>query len=297
MIGVKKCISISHLPTFGVENIWSVLKTVLPNSELIAPDYKTYIPAASLRRFSPILRFSYAAAMALQKESDIQFDGIIVGTGLGCLKDTEKFLQTVINSKGESLSPTAFIQSTHNTIGGALSIALTNHAYNMTHTQEYFSFEWALIDAMMKIEEGSENILVGAADEYIDFLSKLQPKLIANDFPLTSGTTFAHLSNESDVVLKAIMLSSGNLKTDLIAFLNKNGCSEEDIDIQLIAKECKELPTGFLYTLYTGNHQAHSAFAFHLAVDAIRHEKKKKIVIINNHHADKRSFMLLQGNE
>lgn len=294
MIGIKKCVTISHLPTFKSDDIWSVLKTIDNESTLIAPDYNLYITPTSLRRFSPILRFSYAAAMTIVESAEQPFDAIIVGTGLGCLKDTEKFLQAVINSKGESLSPTAFIQSTHNTIGGAISMGLKNHAYNMTHTQEYFSFEWALLDGMMKIKEGNQNVLLGAADEYIDFLKVLQPKLISDKIPLTSGATFAHLCIESDVYIRDLTFSKGDLILDLERFLTKNEVLLENIDLVLCANEMKEISDAFIYTEFSGNNHCHSAFAFHLAVDAIRNAKKKYVLIINNQHSSKRSFLLLQ---
>ncbi len=41
---------------------------------------------------------------------------IITGTALGCLEDTVTFLTRMIELNEELLPPTAFIQSTHNTV-------------------------------------------------------------------------------------------------------------------------------------------------------------------------------------
>ncbi|NJN25602.1 MAG: hypothetical protein HC819_06390 [Cyclobacteriaceae bacterium] len=80
-------------------------------------------------------------------------------------------------SQDSVLSPTPFIQSTHNTIGGQISLLLQSHAYNFTYAQRAHSFENALQDALMMIGEGTENILVGGIDEVtntsVDVISKL----------------------------------------------------------------------------------------------------------------------------
>ncbi len=47
----------------------------------------------------------------------------------------------------------------------------------MTYVHRGLSFESALLDAMMKIEEGSENILVGAIDEMTETSYIIQQRL------------------------------------------------------------------------------------------------------------------------
>ena len=51
-------------------------------------------------------------------------DAIITGTGLGCLEDTEKFLTAMVTNKEEFLTPTSFIQSTHNTVSAQIALLL-----------------------------------------------------------------------------------------------------------------------------------------------------------------------------
>ena len=70
--------------------------------------------------------------------------GIIVGTAYGCLQDTEIFLTTMIEYNEEMFTPTAFIQSTHNTIGAQIGLMLQCHNYNNAFVHSGFSFESAL---------------------------------------------------------------------------------------------------------------------------------------------------------
>lgn len=64
------------------------------------------------------------------------------------------------------LNPAPFIQSTHNTLAGAVAIAVKCHGYNATYTHRGFSFESAIIDALMQINMHPElRVLTGGFDE------------------------------------------------------------------------------------------------------------------------------------
>jgi 3-oxoacyl-(acyl-carrier-protein) synthase len=76
----------------------------------------------------------------------------------------------MVQNKEEMLTPTAFIQSTHNTIGAQIALLLKCNGYNNTFVHRGFSFESALLDAMMLLEEKTaENVLVGGIDEITEF--------------------------------------------------------------------------------------------------------------------------------
>jgi 3-oxoacyl-(acyl-carrier-protein) synthase len=93
-------------------------------------------------------------------------DAIITGTGFGCLEDTEKFLGTMVKNNEEFLTPTSFIQSTHNTVAGQIALLLKCHNYNFTYVHRGFSFESALIDAITQVDLGNfSNALAGGMDE------------------------------------------------------------------------------------------------------------------------------------
>src|SRR5690606_40824979 len=133
----------------------------------IAPNYKEYIPPALIRRMSKTVKMSSVAAQKALAEAGVEKpDAIIVGTGMGCEEDSEKFLKNVIENNEEFLTPTHFIQSTHNTVAGQIALANSCHAYNFTYVNPGSSLEMSLLDAKLQIEhDEANNILVGATDE------------------------------------------------------------------------------------------------------------------------------------
>ena len=131
----------------------------------IEPDYKTCIADATLRRrMSRVVKMGVTAAMGCVERAGVQPDAIITATGLGCLFDTEKFLDALTDNELQ-LNPTPFIQSTFNTVGSQVALMLNNHGYNNTYVHRGFSFESALLDAMMQMEEDTAHVLVGCFDE------------------------------------------------------------------------------------------------------------------------------------
>lgn len=133
----------------------------------VEPNYKEFIPPAMSRRMSKTVKMSSVASHYALKEAGIeQPDAIIVGTGMGCSQDSEKFLKNVIDNNEEFLTPTFFIQSTHNTVAGQIALGLQCHAYNFTYVNTSSSLEFSFLDAKLQINDGeAENVLVGAADE------------------------------------------------------------------------------------------------------------------------------------
>ena len=144
----------------------------------VEPDYKKYIDPKFARRLSRIIKMGlYAAQMALSEAAVSVPDGIITGTSLGCLADTGKFLNSMIEENESLSSPSAFIQSTHNSISSQIAIATGCNGYNSTYTNRGFSFESALIDAMLQIEGNSKaGFLVGSSDEITDELLEILTK-------------------------------------------------------------------------------------------------------------------------
>jgi 3-oxoacyl-(acyl-carrier-protein) synthase len=132
----------------------------------LEPDYARYVDTKMIRRMSRIVRMGVAAAMECLRQGGIQMPGaIITGTAFGCMEDTGIFLRRMIDNQEELLTPTAFIQSTHNTVGAQIALLLKCHAYNNTIVHRGFSFENALLDASLLLREGTDNILTGAVDE------------------------------------------------------------------------------------------------------------------------------------
>lgn len=136
----------------------------------IEPDYKEIIDVKLIRRMSRIIRMGVAAAMECLQEAGVKVPGAIVtGTAYGCLEDTAVFLTRMIEFKEELLTPTAFIQSTHNTIGAQIGLLLQCNHYNNAFVHRGFSFESALLDGMLLLkEQDADHVLVGGVDEITD---------------------------------------------------------------------------------------------------------------------------------
>lgn len=225
------------------------------------PPYKEYINPKELRRMSKIIRNGIVAARISLEDSKLEMpNAIFTGTGLGCAIDTEKFLSTMIENKETLLTPTSFINSTHNTIGGSIAIGLACHNYNMTYVNRGFSFETAMLDALMMIKgDEIENALVGGFDEMTDTHIKLlhstgsYQKTGFSNLDLKSatenGTIVGQGSSffvlESDVkpnsYAKLIDLkllykpeSKEDIKSSILNFIESNGLDIKEIDLVLM---------------------------------------------------------------
>lgn len=131
------------------------------------PSYKELIAPAMLRRMSKGVKMGIFAAQQALDEAGIQdLDAVITGTGLGCLEDSEKFLKNILDNGEEFLTPTSFIQSTHNTVGAQIALRLGCKAYNFTYVNGAVSFESALLDSLQQFEaQEIQTALIGGVDE------------------------------------------------------------------------------------------------------------------------------------
>lgn len=131
------------------------------------PDYSQYINPVQIRRMSRALKMGFTAALdCLKKAGDPKPQGIIVGTGKGCMTDTEQFLHSIRDFQETALNPTHFIHSTYNQINGLVALNKKINSYNVTYVHRGFSFEHALLDAQLLIDDGeAETVLVGSFDE------------------------------------------------------------------------------------------------------------------------------------
>ena len=164
------------------------------------PDYKQWIDVKLIRRMSRIIKMGVAAAALSLKDAGVEKpDAIITGTAYGCLDDTGVFLTKMINQQEEMLTPTAFIQSTHNTVAGQIALMLGCHAYNNTFVHKAFSFESALLDSIMILKEGqSKHILVGAMDEITNHSFAIISRFNRFKKEQTSHTELLHSNTPGD---------------------------------------------------------------------------------------------------
>ncbi|MFD0749745.1 beta-ketoacyl synthase chain length factor [Mucilaginibacter calamicampi] len=227
----------------------------------IEPDYKKYIDPKLIRRMSHVIKMGVAAAQECLSKAAVEMPGAIVtGTAFGCLEDTYTFLGRIIEMEEEMLPPTAFIQSTHNTVGAQVALMLKCHAYNNTFVHKGVSFENALLDGVLLLKEGdADNVLVGGIDEMTDAsftvltrlgLYKRKP---VNNLELYTeaskgtiggeGASFVLLTDKTSpenmaelTALKTVFKPTAPINEIVEAFLANEGLSAADIDVVLTGK-------------------------------------------------------------
>lgn len=243
--------SISAQNTFDsdgfLEDIITISGSTVPAKY---PNYKDYISPSASRRMATGVKMGVSAAnKALQNAQLKQPDAIITGTGMGCIEDTEKFLNTIIANGEEFLTPTSFIQSTHNTVGAQIALGLKCKAYNNTYVHAAVSFESALLDAKLLLQqEEAKHILVGGVDELgIEIITHMRHMEDANSngiqVPFGEGASFFVVSSEAKS--NAIQLvdmdlcstaSESTIQQKLNDFLNKNQVQASDIDVLIAGR-------------------------------------------------------------
>jgi 3-oxoacyl-[acyl-carrier-protein] synthase II len=167
---IRATANISPQKTFGnVPFLTDAVEFTGDQLNCILPDYKDLIDPKLIRRMSRIIKMGVAVGLACNKEAGLAApDAICAGTAYGCMEDTNAFLTKMVQQNEELLTPTAFIQSTHNTISAQTALLLHCHTYNNTFVNGGASFENALLDATMLLNEGEAgNVLVGGIDEIV----------------------------------------------------------------------------------------------------------------------------------
>lgn len=245
-----------------------ILETESKYLEIQKPNYRDFINPKLLRRMSKIVKMGIVASKTASEDAELEKpDAIITATGMGCQIDTEKFLNSMIENNEGLLTPTSFIQSTHNTVGGAIALSQQNHNYNLTYVHRTFSFETALLDSLLLINESkAKNILLGGFDEIteeswliktkIDFYKKQESRnldLLTNKEVgalAGEGSSFFVLSDEKNKNTKAEILtvkmfykpkSEKDIQIRISKFLNENSLTSDDIDLVIFGfnGDCK----------------------------------------------------------
>jgi 3-oxoacyl-(acyl-carrier-protein) synthase len=228
-----------------------------PYFKCLEPEYKDVINPALLRRMSRVVKMGVYAGLSALKKINIEIpDAIITGTALGCIEDTESFLVSIIKNNEQFLSPTPFIQSTHNTIGAQIALILKCNNYNFTYVNRNNSFEDAVTDAIMLINDNDAGtVLVGGVDEITENSFKIMSRLgLYKDFDSSDislvkssgafggeGAAFFVLNgNPENAVceIKSVKtfnnLDNENVSERLISeFLDQNNLKAGDIDVLL----------------------------------------------------------------
>lgn len=245
----------------------------------IEPNYSSYINPVMARRMSRIIKMGITVASECLADAGISSpDGIITGTALGCLEDTEKFLMALIQDDEQYLTPTHFIQSIQNAVGAQIALHLKCKQHNFTFVHKGFSFGSALLDAIMLIrDQDAANVLVGGLDEMTDlnFQFYCQLGLIKKNFVSTDsllkdpspgtiggeGVTFFLLGTTCNsacpVILQDIQLHYSVGKNLTIAplitqFLLRNHLVINDLSLVMLGLNGDQLNDGVYTQLMNG---------------------------------------------
>jgi len=228
----------------------------------VEPDYTALINPAQLRRMSRILKMGNAAATIALKQAGISVpDGVITGTGFGCLEDTATFLSKITTLNETALNPTPFMQSTHNTIGSQIALSLQCQGYNQTYVHDSFAFEHSLLDALMFLDDSpGSHLLVGGVDEVTQVSHDIKSRfgiykngdsdslqLFSNDTGRTiegEGASYFVLSGKrqdnSFAKIDGVRTYYGVSQADIIStteeFLKSHGLQTHDVDLLIVGK-------------------------------------------------------------
>ena len=286
------------------------------------PDYKQYIPPAAARRMAKGIKMGVVASKIAMDEAGIEtVDAIITGTGMGCMIDSEKFVSAIIDNNEQYLTPTSFIQSTHNTVAGQIALGMECKAYNFTYVHSAISFEAALLDAKMQLENAeATHILVGGVEELGEHTTKvhrvinhIKPQAVTISEVLNSktkgavfseGTNFFVISNQrrESCYAELVAIETFNtLQKDRVseaieAFLKENNLKADDIDVVVFGNNgdvdfdgfYNQLSKGIFsktqqvfYKHLVGENNTVSAFGVWLASKILKTQSIAEIVKIN----------------
>jgi len=262
------------------------------------------IPPNVLRRLGKAVKMGIATG--IQVVSNNPVDGIVIGTANGGLEDCIKFLNQIIEFEEGRLTPTNFVQSTTNAIAGQIGIMTSNKGYNITHVHRELSFENALIDIEMLLQENPENnYLVGGVDEISDYNHTIntlagcyKQESISNKELLEStskgsiageGAAMFVVNNTKENALAVVHAIKTSHSSDLLTvkkitedFLKENLIATESIDLILLGQNgdsrlnpyyesflsnlTANIPLAY-YKHLTGEFSTASAIALWLATD------------------------------
>lgn len=136
---------------------------------------KQFISPMESRRMGKLMKAAHLVSLrALQKANLTCPDAIITATSRGMLETSLQFLDDINQLDEETLKPTLFMQSTHNTLSSAIAIRTKCYGYNSTYSHGDDSFTWAMRDAERLIKTGkAKSVLVGSFDESTTEFSKI----------------------------------------------------------------------------------------------------------------------------
>ncbi len=301
-------------------------------------DYTKFFDAGSIRRMGRLMKYGTAAGMIALRDAGLDVPGAIsTGTALGLPEVSQKFLKSLIEVDETIVSPTTFIQSTHNTVSSNIALLCKCFSHNNTFSHKGFSFESALTDAQLLVLENMDNILVGAYDEVSDYKYAAMKKTKelrgepcnnldvyrekGNGIIAGEGAAFFVLAKEKTENTYGIFVgnktfykpeSTEEIRNHILSFLKENNSSLKDIDVVITgisgAKETdatridlnKNLfaaQTIVAYKHLCGEYMTSSAFAFWLASKMMKSQQIPDAVILENRNRSPKNILLYNSHK
>lgn len=288
-------------------------------------NYADYLDAGNARRLSKAVKNAWCCAVEAIKDAQEQpISKIFTATAFGCLTDTILFLNK-IKDFPEVVSPTPFIQSTHNTVAGFVGLQLKLHGLNKTISQRNFSFEHGLLDSLINTTT-NENLLLIGFDEITPELSWIAESMglinptennsltvsesnINSTFIGELYTAFV-VSNEKNTSTKCCIKDIRTIHTDaakineyICQMLSDNGLKPEGIDIfingsngikqydmlyQTLSTELFSKSTLLHYKHLCGESFTASGYAVYLAANILHSQQIPSVMLVNE--SNKKSY-------
>lgn len=298
----------------------------------VEPDYTPWIDPEQSDKLPKLIRMCIAAAnIALTEAKVRQPDGIITGSGLGCQRAVESLFSS--DSAEDVVDP--FSRSQYEALGYQVAHFLKCNGYSQVFTQDGFSFESALLDAITKLQiQSDQKFLVGGADEFTEtsnlILSRmgLLRKKIASTLhlfkPLKPGTIQGegacyfvlsanlHARSQAELVdMKMLYHNNAQRLQDFVeVFIRDNGFTPGEIDLVLTGKSgdkrtdprldelCrKTFPSAVvgLYKHLCGEYPTASAFALWLAVRILKERHVPEVITFNYSTRSVRNILVINS--
>lgn len=293
---IKAATQISMQQPLSEEWMTSPIEYTEPYVRSLDPNFRDWLNPLESRRMGKIMKRALVTAQKVMRDSGIQQpDAVITGTGLGCIENTELFLDQLCREGEEMLKPTYFMQSTHNTISSLISIHDHLHGYNTTYSHKSVSFDSAFLDAYTQLLLGDiHTALVTGNDEmtptYFSILQRAgyvgQPGQVAAGeasvaMMLTTDPTDA-LCEVEEVRMSVKDLQLPSSPVDLLV-LGTNGMPQNDCLYQKVAQQLPEVET-FEYKRLFGECYTVSGIGVYAAAHLICKGRANRILFVN--HSD-----------
>jgi len=249
------------------------------------PDYTGFIPAMQLRRMSKAVRMGIGAARICLEDAGLEKpDAISVGTAFGCLHDTEVFLSKMVTQDEQMLTPTAFIQSTHNTVAGQIALVTGCYGHNLTFVHRGHSFEQAMINAQLYLNDHMNgNIMVGGIEELTESsIEVLKMARVYRADPADRNEVLTHpgegsLAGEGAnffLVRKQRTASSVMCIRDIYTFVAKDGNDAVDLVSRWVKKIEEEAGRPDMALLGTNGNSKDELFYARLRIELFENVKQ-----------------------